>query len=59
MRKYIMPLMFISLAACNNESDDRLQVKGSLLNNPGKQSVYFDEVELDDIAPRTLDTAIL
>jgi peroxiredoxin len=59
MKKYIIPLLFLSLAACRNESEDRFQVKGTLLNNPEKQSVYLDIVENDAVAPRTLDTAII
>jgi thiol-disulfide isomerase/thioredoxin len=59
MKKYIIPLLFIVLASCKNEADDDLKVKGVIINNPEKQTVFLDAIELDAVTPRTLDTAVL
>jgi len=59
MKKYIIPLLIILFSACKNEADNNLKVNGVLVNNPEKQTVYLDAIELDAVTPRTLDTAIL
>ncbi len=59
MNKYIILFLFILLAACKNEADDNLKVKGTLVNNPEQQTVFLDAIELDAVTPRTLDTAVL
>ena len=59
MKKYIVPVLFILLAACKNEGDNNLKVKIVLLNNPEKQAIYLDAIELGATAPRILDTATL
>ena len=59
MKKCIIPFLFILMAACKSSSDSNLKVKGVVLNNPEKQTIFLDAIELDAIAPRTLDTAVL
>ena len=59
MKKYIIPLLIILFSACKNEADNNLKVNGVLVNNPEKQTVYLDAIELDAVTPRTLDTAFL
>jgi peroxiredoxin len=61
MQKKILGWMFIltTMLACKSEGDAALVVSGTIANNPVKQSVYLDLVELDGVAPRTMDTAIL
>ena len=59
MKKYIVPILFILLAACKNEGDNNLKVKIVLFNNPEKQVIYLDAIELGATAPRILDTATL
>ena len=59
MKKIIIPILFILFAACKNEGDSGIRVKGVIRNNPEKQVVYLDAIEMDAAAPRTLDTAIL
>jgi len=47
------------LASCASKDAGQLTVKGTLSNNPGKQTVYLDKVDLMGEPPRTLDTMIL
>lgn len=51
-------LLFVFFS-CKQEDVNTLQVTGTLKNNPSRQGVYLDLVELDGVAPRTLDTAII
>jgi peroxiredoxin len=51
-------LAFLSLG-CKQDSNLAFQVNGTLSNNPEKQAVYLDLVELDGVAPRTVDTIML
>jgi peroxiredoxin len=55
---FISALAFLAMG-CNQGSDLALQLNGTLSNNPEQQTVYLDLVELDGVAPRTLDTAII
>jgi hypothetical protein len=60
MKHLVNILLVAALAAgCKQDSDYALQVRGSLANNPEKQAVYLDLVELDGVAPRTLDTVMI
>ena len=60
MKQLVGILILTVLAAgCKQDSDYALQVKGSISNNPEKQAVYLDLVELDGVAPRTLDTVMI
>jgi peroxiredoxin len=61
MRKLLNAFWLLALIplGCKQDSDLAFQVNGSLANNPEKQSVYLELVELDGVAPRTLDTAVI
>ncbi len=60
MKQLVNLLLLAAVAAgCNQDGDYALQVRGTLANNPEKQAVYLDLVELDGVAPRTLDTVML
>jgi peroxiredoxin len=61
MRKIILSAFTILglLASCKTNDSKQFTVQGSLRNNPGKQTVYLDKVELTGAPPRTLDTMIL
>ncbi len=61
-----MRQLFLSAAAaslflfsCKSKDEDQLTVKATLNNNPGKQTVYLDKIELLGDPPRTLDTMII
>jgi peroxiredoxin len=61
MRKITL-LAFILLAvfnSCKQEDANTLQISGTIKNNPARQGVYLDQVELDGVAPRTLDTVVI
>jgi hypothetical protein len=47
------------LFSCTNPGKKEFRVEGSLKNNPEKQTVYLDKVDLTGSAPKTLDTMIL
>ena len=49
----------LALSSCKDRNADMLQVKGTIRNNPARQVVYLDIVELDAVSPRTLDSAVL
>jgi peroxiredoxin len=51
-------LLFVFFS-CKQEDVNTLQVTGLIKNNPVRQGVYLDLVELDGVAPRTLDTVII
>ena len=61
MRTIVLSISVLAFLAmgCNTGSDLALQVNGTLSNNPERQTVYLDLVELDGVAPRTLDTVII
>ena len=60
MKKYLVPsiLMLALGLGCKSESD-QLSVTGTVSNNPSKQAVYLDLIELDAVSPTTLDTAVM
>ncbi len=58
MKKYILPFIIILAAGCKNATD-QLSVRGTVINNPAKQAVYLDLIELDAVTPTTLDTAVM
>jgi peroxiredoxin len=47
------------LISCNNKDAGQFTVKGTVANNPGKQTVYLDKVDLLGDPPRTLDTMVI
>jgi peroxiredoxin len=49
----------VLLASCKSNDTGQLTVKGTLTNNPGKQTVYLDKVDLQGEPPRTLDTMVI
>lgn len=51
-------LLFVFFS-CKEEDANTLQISGIIKNNPVRQGVYLDLVELDGVAPRTLDTMII
>jgi peroxiredoxin len=60
MEKLIVIIAAIlTLASCTDGKGDSVKVTGTVRNNPAKQVVYLDLVELDAVSPRTLDTAVL
>jgi peroxiredoxin len=60
MRKYIsIALILVFAASCKNDKGNSFEVKGTVRNNPEKQAVYLEIVELDAVNPTTLDTAVL
>ncbi len=61
MRTILNSLCLLALVSigCNQDSGLALQVNGTLANNPEKQTIYLELVELDGVAPRTMDTAIV
>jgi uncharacterized protein YfaS (alpha-2-macroglobulin family) len=58
MKKYIVPFIFLLASACKS-SVDQFSVSGTVSNNPSKQAVYLDLIELDGVTPTTLDTAVI
>jgi peroxiredoxin len=58
MKKYIVPFILILIAGCKSSSD-QLSIHGTVSNNPSKQAVYLDLIELDAVVPTTLDTAVM
>jgi peroxiredoxin len=58
MRIYIVPFILLLALACKNKSE-QLSVNGTLINNPSRQTVYLDLIELDAVTPATLDTAVV
>ncbi len=59
MKKYIVLLLVILVVSCNDEADNNLKIKGVVTNNPARQTVYLDAIELDAVTPRMLDTTML
>ncbi len=61
MRNLILTLLAVALMlfSCTNPGKKEFRVEGSLKNNPEKQTVYLDKVDLTGSAPKTLDTMIL
>ena len=60
LKKIALAGIFIFvLFSCKQEDAKTLQINGVVKNNPVRQVVYLDLVELDGVAPRTLDTAIM
>ena len=51
--------LLLTFFSCKQEDASTLQVSGKLQNNPVRQGVYLDLIELDGAAPRTLDTAVI
>jgi peroxiredoxin len=45
--------------SCREERGNRLEVSAKLKNNPARQAVYLDAIELNSAAPLTLDTTVL
>lgn len=58
MIKYFVPFLLVLALGCKSNSD-QLSVTGTVTNNPSKQAVYLDLIELDAVGPTTLDTAII
>ena len=58
-RVHLALLAMAFFAACKMDSNLAVQVNGVLKNNPEKQAVYLDLVELDGVAPRTIDTFLI
>jgi peroxiredoxin len=58
MKKYFVPFILMLALGCKNDSD-QLSVSGTVSNNPSKQAVYLDLIELDAVSPTTLDTAVI
>jgi len=61
MRKNIFPAIALIglLSSCKMNDTKLFTVQGGIRNNPERQTVYLDKVELTGEAPRTLDTMIL
>ena len=57
MKKIIVPMSFL-FAACTGDPKI-FRVDGTVSDNPVRQSVYLDILELDASAPRTIDTAVM
>lgn len=57
MKKIIVPISFL-FAACTGDPKV-FRVDGTVSDNPAKQAVYLDILELDASAPRTVDTAVM
>lgn len=55
----IIASLALFILSCNEERGDRLEVSVTLKNNPAKQAVYLDAIELNAAAPLTLDTTVL
>jgi peroxiredoxin len=55
----LVTLLLLVFFSCKQEDPNTLQITGSVKNNPSRQVVYLDLVEMDAVAPRALDTAIL
>lgn len=51
-------LLFVFFS-CKQEDVNTLQISGTIKNNPVRQVVYLDLIELDGVAPRTLDTVLI
>jgi peroxiredoxin len=49
-------LLFFS---CRQEPGNRMEISGTLKNNPARQAVYLDAIELSSAAPLTLDTIVI
>jgi peroxiredoxin len=58
MKKYIVPFILLLATACKSNVD-QFSVSGTVSNNPARQAVYLDLIELDGVTPTTLDTAVL
>jgi peroxiredoxin len=58
MKKYFVPFILIMALGCKSKSD-QLIITGTINNNPSKQAVYLDLIELDAVSPTTLDTAVI
>jgi peroxiredoxin len=56
---YLYIWLAVTILSCNNENEKNFRVDVDLTNNPARQTVYLDIVELDAAAPRTLDTAVM
>lgn len=60
MKQLLSALVITSfLLGCQQDSNLALQVNGTLENNPEKQTVYLEMVELDGVAPRTVEVATI
>lgn len=55
----LVTMLLMVFFSCKQEDPNTLQITGSVKNNPARQVVYLDLVEMDAVAPRALDTAIL
>lgn len=58
MKKYIVPFILLLATACKSNVD-QFSVSGTVSNNPARQAVYLDLIELDGVTPTTLDTAVI
>ncbi|MFZ9661630.1 MAG: redoxin domain-containing protein [Chitinophagaceae bacterium] len=55
MNRLILYVSVLILFSCNSETKN-FEIEGLVQNNPEKQTLYLDLIELDAPAPRTLDT---
>lgn len=58
MKKFLLPFALVFVFACKNQTNE-FSVSGTVSNNPARQAVYLDLIELDAVSPTTLDTAVL
>lgn len=52
-------MLLLLLAACKDKGDGTVQVSGVLRNNPERQSVYLQLVEMGSAAPQSMDTVVI
>ncbi len=61
MNKKYFPVacLVVLLFSCREEPGNRLEISGTLKNNPARQALYLDAIELNAAAPLTMDTTVL
>jgi peroxiredoxin len=59
MKNIAIAIVLLVFTGCKNNDPARFRVSGTVSDNPARQTVYLDMLELDAAAPRSLDTAVL